>query len=154
MDININVRAVNETRTTNTSTDKSATNKQFKSPKAKSNNAKSTGSMKLKNFANPQKLLKTGLTAIGIAAAVRATAKLLNDSNRIVGTVTGNRFGESRRADMIKMGSNPFGMMTQITKTYFKKSYETDRANQRIDYNRELAGMTLPYRNGNAGITL
>lgn len=99
-------------------------------------------------------MLKKAIPVVGVVAAVRATNKAANGVNRVVGTVTGNRFGESRRADIIKGSFNPIRMLTQTTKTYFEKSYETDRANERIDYNRELAGMTLPYRNGNAGITL
>jgi len=110
--------------------------------------------MKLKDAVSPNKLLRKGLAALGVAVALRTTAKALNTTNRVVGTVTGNRFGETRRGDIISAAFNPIGMINRIAKTSFRKSYETDRANQRIDYNRELAGMTLPYRNGNAGITL
>ena len=154
MDINMNLRAVNQSSTGNTSSSTSVAKKRSRSPKAKTTNSKSTGSLKLKDFTSTNRILKKIIPAASAVGVVVAVNKTLNTTNRIVGTITGNRFGEARRRDTIKGTLNPIGMMKQITTTYFQKTYETDRANQRIDYNRELAGMTMPYRNGNAGITL
>jgi hypothetical protein len=164
MDININVRAVNGTKQTNTSTTKQVANKENNSPTAKTSNPKKTAwqnwGSSISNPANKSMsgsglgLLKKATPLLISAIALRQVSKSLNTGNRIIGTITGNRFAETRRADFIGAVTDPIGLISRIASTTFQKNYEVLRDNERIDYKRELAGMSLPYRNGDNGITL
>lgn len=164
MDININVRAVSGNKGTNTSVDKQIANKITQAPKSKTGNPRKTGKDKMVGaYTNPPYktmsngslgLLKKATPIIIGAIVLRSLSKSVNSTNRIIGTITGNRFAESRRADFISAASNPIGLVSKIASTTFQKNFEVQRDNERIDYKRELAGMSLPYREGDFGITL
>jgi hypothetical protein len=150
MDININVRAVDSGRRSNTSADKQAANKKTNSPMAKRAGAKKTAGAQL----NLKAAAKTVLPIVAISQAKQKTFAYLNRANRIAGTISGNRFGESRRRDTLNAVSNPIRFARDSIVTAFNGFYETQRKNEKIDYTRQLAGMSFPFREGNNGITI
>lgn len=150
MDININVRAVQGQRQANTSADKQVSNKRLHTP-----NTKNIKSRKPKITEISAKSAAKVILPLYIASKVKQkTIQHLNRANRIAGTITGNRFGESRRRDALNLATNPFNFAVSAAVSAFTRSYEIQRENEKIDYNRRLAGMSFPYREGNNGITL
>lgn len=150
MDININVRAVQGERQTNTSADKQASNKRMHTPKTKNIKAKTPQINQISAKSAAKVILPLYITS----RVKQKTFAAFNRANRIAGTISGNRFGESRRRDFLNAASNPFNFARTAITTAFNQSFDIQRQNEKIDYNRQLAGMSFPFREGNNGITL
>jgi hypothetical protein len=150
MDININVRAIQGERQTNTSVDKQVSNKKLHTPKTKNIKSKKPKITEISAKSAAKVFLPLYLTS----QIKQKTFSTLNRANRIAGTITGNRFGESRRRDALCLASNPFAFARSAAVNAFQGFYETQRQNKRIDYTRKISGMSFPYREGNNGITI
>jgi len=162
-DININVR-LQQYKGTPTSSGNSIVNKSERTSPAKSRKArasgKNTGVMKTKSaFQQNMGTLQTGmkkggLTSMTILAAMKATGKILNTYSRVQGNVTGNRFRETRKQTFARTLGNPFQTVRDIVQMNYERYFELNREFERLDYKREIAGMSLPYRHGNTGMSL
>jgi hypothetical protein len=150
MDININVRAIQGERQTNTSVDKQVSNKRLHTPKTKNIKSKKPKITEISAKSAAKVILPLYLTS----KLKQKTFTNLNRANRIAGTITGNRFGESRRRDFLSLASNPFAFGLSAATTAFQNFYEVQRENEKREYKQRLAGMSFPYRNGNNGITI
>ena len=151
MDININVRAVDGTRTANTSADKQTTNKRSRAPMAKTKKAKKPGYMGI-----TAKGIESSIAKIGIPLVAGAAIKIgaVRTMNSIEGTVTGNRFRQKVRGDIINSFARPFSTGARIVSTGFNQYFDVLREQERLTYQRNIAGFALPFRPGNSGITL
>jgi len=150
MDININVRAVDGTRSTNTSADKQTATKRTRSPVAKKANAKKPGYQNILS----QKMLGAAKGALPLAAAAVIKVKTLSAMNNIEASVTGNRFRQKSRSDVLRTFVNPIGMVRSVVNDNFNQYFDVLRQSERLTYERNIAGFVMPFRSGNSGITL
>jgi hypothetical protein len=146
MDININVRAVDGTRRANTSADKQTATKRTRSPMAKKADAKKPG------YGNI--LGKKAIVGAKLAAVAVLKVKTLTALNNIEASVTGNKFRQKARSDLLKTIFNPAGMGSAIIKDSFNQYFDVLRETEKLTYQRDIAGFVMPFRSGNAGITL
>ena len=154
MDININVR-MQKYAGTATSANKSVTDKQSKTSPAKKSEAVKTMTGKEKVASTSSNVILKGfLPAAKVAITTIATAKTLSTLNRIEGAVSGNRFRERRRSDIIRTFTNPAGTIKSIIGQNFNQYFDVLREMEALSYQRDLAGVVLPFRPGNTGITL
>lgn len=154
MDININVRMQKYTGTA-TSANKSVTDKQSKTSPAKKSEAVSTKTGKDKLAMNASEFIsKKFIPAAKAAISVVAAAKAINTINRIEGSISGNRFRERRRSDFLRTATRPLSTVSTIVSTSFDRYFEMNREMEQMQYRRGLAGLSLPFREGNSGITL
>lgn len=91
---------------------------------------------------------------LGAGLALIVGGKVANGMNRVIGGVTNNRYREQRMSDTISGVTNPAKMTYDMFKYSVKRHFEVMRENQRIDYNRELSGNSLPYMSKSGGVTL
>jgi hypothetical protein len=154
MDININVR-LQKYAGTATSASKSVSDKQSKTSPAKKSQAVKTltGKEKLAKMSSDV-IMKGFLPAAKVAFTTIATAKTLSTLNRVEGAVSGNRFRERRRAQILRSFTNPLGMMKSMVGQNFDQYFDVLRQMEALSYQRDLAGVVLPFRPGNSGITL
>ena len=146
MDININVR-LQKFRESATSASGSVKrkNKSLNTIKTESIPAE-TGLAKIANG-------NIGLMSAG-ALTLMATSKMLHTANRLEGSITGDRFQERRRSDMLKTATNPAGMLRSIITTQITKHYDTTRELERTEYRRQLSGLVMPFRDTDPGLRL
>ena len=162
-DININVR-LQQYKGTPTSSGNSIVNKSERTSPAKSRKSralgKNTGVMKTKSafqqntVVSQMGMKKGGLTSVAILAAMKTAGKVLNTYSRVQGNVTGNRFRETRKQTFARTLGSPFDTIRDIAQMNYKRYFELTREFERLDYKREMAGMSLPYRHGNTGMSL
>lgn len=87
-------------------------------------------------------------------AVIAGASKTVNTANRAVGMITNNRYREQRISDMSSAMFNPIGFGKDAFQYALNRHFEVMRDNQRIDYNRELSGNTLPYMSKSGGVTI
>ena len=152
MDININVR-LQQYKQTSTSSSRSISNK-----KGRTRASARTDKVDSDSFLNITSKNKLGsilgLKTLGMATAVMVAGKVANTANTVQGMVTNNRFRQKRQSDLIRTATNPVGFFAGAYKKGLVNQYDVFRENEQRDYRRQMAGMYLPFRNGNQGSTL
>lgn len=150
MDININVR-LQQYKAKATSSKDSVNRKKKNTSSAKWQ--KFMGGANKAETKSLSSIASSFMPAIKISSSIIALSKIANAGIQISGTVTNNRFRQKRQQQTMRALTRPDKFLKTSAVSYFERNFDIMRQNEQIDYRRRMAGMYLPFRQGDNGIT-
>lgn len=112
-----------------------------------------TGMNVVDSYGGAKKAINMIKPFVVASAVVAGTSKIVNATNRAIGTVTNNRYREQRANDIMSAVTNPVNFGKDVLQYAVNRHFEVLRENERIDYRRELSGNSLPYMTKSGGVS-